>query len=192
MTFFCFQERKVQKPSSKMNVSLTSDSKPMANKFRILATRTKSSEMIIRKANENDSASIVAFQLAMAWETESLQLDEPTVIKGVAAVFADESKGTYYVAETAGKVVGSLLTTFEWSDWRNGTVLWIQSVYVRPEYRKQSIFSKLYKHVQEKVAADQNLRGIRLYADKTNTSAHQVYEHLGMTAEHYQMYEWMK
>ncbi len=175
-----------------MNVSLTSDSKPMANKFRILATRTKSSEMIIRKANENDSASIVAFQLAMAWETESLQLDEPTVIKGVAAVFADESKGTYYIAETAGKVVGSLLTTFEWSDWRNGTVLWIQSVYVLPEYRKQSIFSRLYKHVQGKVAADPNLRGIRLYADKTNTSAHQVYEHLGMTAEHYQMYEWMK
>lgn len=148
--------------------------------------------MIIRQANENDSASIVAFQLAMAWETEKLRLDEPTVVKGVAAVFADPSKGTYYVAETDGKVVGSLLTTFEWSDWRNGTVLWIQSVFVRPEYRKRSIFSRLYKHIQEKVATDTNLRGIRLYADKTNTAAHGVYEHLGMTAEHYQMYEWMK
>jgi GNAT superfamily N-acetyltransferase len=148
--------------------------------------------MIIRQANESDSASIVEFQLAMAWETEQVKLHEPTVIKGVAAVFADSSKGIYYVAEIDGKVVGSLLTTFEWSDWRNGTVLWIQSVYVRPEYRKRSIFSHLYKHVQEKVAADQNLRGIRLYADKTNTSAHRVYEHLGMTAEHYQMFEWMK
>lgn len=148
--------------------------------------------MIIRQANESDSASIVEFQLAMAWETEQVKLHEPTVIKGVAAVFADSSKGIYYVAEIDGKVVGSLLTTFEWSDWRNGTVLWIQSVYVRPEYRKRSIFSHLYKHVQEKVAADHNLRGIRLYADKTNTSAHRVYEHLGMTAEHYQMFEWMK
>jgi len=148
--------------------------------------------MIIRQAIDTDAPAIVEFQLAMAWETESLRLDEPTVIKGVAAVFADSSKGTYYVAETDGKVVGSLLTTFEWSDWRNGTVLWIQSVYVRPEYRKRSIFSKLYKHIQKMVVESNNLRGIRLYADKTNTSAHGVYEHMGMTAEHYQMYEWMK
>ena len=148
--------------------------------------------MIIRQANETDSASVVEFQLAMAWETEQLQLDEPTVVKGVAAVFSDPAKGTYYVAELNGKVVGSLLTTFEWSDWRNGTVLWIQSVYVQPEFRKRSIFSHLYKHVQELVASNPDLRGIRLYADKTNTSAHNVYEHLGMTAEHYQMFEWMK
>ncbi len=148
--------------------------------------------MIIRQAIEADAPAIVEFQVAMAWETETLQLDEPTVVKGVAAVFADSSKGVYYVAETDGKVVGSLLTTFEWSDWRNGTVLWIQSVYVRPEYRKRSIFSKLYKHIQQMVVDSSNLRGIRLYADKTNIPAHGVYEHLGMTAEHYQMYEWMK
>jgi len=148
--------------------------------------------MIIRQAKETDSSSVVEFQLAMAWETEQLLLHEPTVIKGVAAVFADPAKGTYYVAETEGKVVGSLLTTFEWSDWRNGTVIWIQSVYVRPEFRKQSVFSRLYKHIQELVVSNPDLRGIRLYADKTNTSAHNVYEHLGMTAEHYQMYEWMK
>ena len=148
--------------------------------------------MIIRQANENDSASIVEFQLAMAWETERLQLDEPTVIKGVAAVFSDASKGIYYVAERDGTILGSLLTTFEWSDWRNGTVLWIQSVYVRPDFRKKSVFSKLYRHIQELVASNPNLRGIRLYADKTNTPAHGVYEHLGMTAEHYQMFEWMK
>lgn len=148
--------------------------------------------MIIRQASETDSAHIVEFQLAMAWETEQLQLHEPTVTKGVAAVFADASKGIYYVAELNGEVVGSLLTTFEWSDWRNGTVLWIQSVYVKPEYRKRSIFSRLYKHVQELVASNRDLRGIRLYADKTNLSAHGVYEHLGMTAEHYQMFEWMK
>lgn len=148
--------------------------------------------MIIRKATETDSASIVEFQLAMALETEQLQLYEPDVVKGVASVFADTSKGIYYVAETDGNVIGSLLTTFEWSDWRNGTVLWVQSVYVRPEFRKRSVFSRLYKHIQELVASSPDLRGIRLYADKTNTSAHGVYEHLGMTSEHYQMYEWMK
>jgi GNAT superfamily N-acetyltransferase len=148
--------------------------------------------MIIRQAEQSDSPDIVEFQLSMAWETEQLQLQEPTVVKGVAAVFADPSKGIYYVAEKDGKVVGSLLTTFEWSDWRNGTVLWIQSVYVRPEFRKKSIFSRLYRHIQQMVEANPNLRGIRLYADKTNIQAHGVYEHLGMTAEHYQMFEWMK
>lgn len=148
--------------------------------------------MIIRRANITDLSSIVEFQIAMALETEQLQLHEPTVVKGVEAVFADPSKGTYYVAETNGQVVGSLLTTYEWSDWRNGTVLWIQSVYVRPKFRKQSIFSSLYKHILELVTLSSDLRGIRLYADKTNTSAHGVYEHLGMTAEHYRMYEWMK
>jgi hypothetical protein len=148
--------------------------------------------MIIRQANEKDSSNIVEFQLAMALETEQLELHELTVIKGVSAVFADQSKGIYYVAEVNRQVVGSLLTTFEWSDWRNGTVLWIQSVYVRPEFRKRSVFSCLYKHIQELVVFNPDLRGIRLYADKTNTSAHGVYEHLGMTSEHYQMYEWMK
>jgi GNAT superfamily N-acetyltransferase len=148
--------------------------------------------MIIRQANLTDSESIVHFQLSLALETENLKLDKPTVIKGVAAVMEDASKGIYYVAEINGQVVGSLLTTFEWSDWRNGTVLWIQSVYVRPENRKKSVFSALYKHVRDLVAQSNNLRGIRLYADKTNTSAHSVYEHLGMSAEHYQMFEWMK
>lgn len=132
--------------------------------------------MIIRQADKTDSIHIIEFQLAMAMETEQLALDKPTVIMGVAAVMADPSKGIYYVAEIKGQVVGSLLTTFEWSDWRNGTVLWIQSVYVRPEYRKRSVFSALYQHIREKVAANTDLRGIRLYADKTNTSAHKVYE----------------
>lgn len=148
--------------------------------------------MIIRQATDSDSEDIVEFQLHMAWETEQCLLDKPTVNKGVKSVFEDPAKGIYYVAEINGRVAGSLLTTYEWSDWRNGTVLWIQSVYVRPEYRKQSVFSHLYKHIQEKVKTNTDLRGIRLYADKTNIPAHSAYEHLGMTAEHYQMFEWMK
>jgi GNAT superfamily N-acetyltransferase len=148
--------------------------------------------MKVRQAIPSDAPCVVAFQLAMALETENLQLHEATVIKGVDAVFADPSKGVYYVAESNGTVVGSLLTTFEWSDWRNGTVLWIQSVYVKPEFRKQGVFSRLYRHIQNLVETDNHLRGIRLYADKTNTLAHAVYTHLGMSAEHYQMFEWLK
>lgn len=148
--------------------------------------------MIIRQAIESDSASIVEFQLAMAWETEKLKLDEPTVILGVKAVFADSSKGVYYVAEKDGEIIGSLLTTYEWSDWRNGTVLWIQSVFVKPDFRGKGIFSKMYKHIRDYVESTVELRGIRLYVDKTNLLAQSVYKNLGMTEEHYQMFEWMK
>lgn len=122
-----------------------------------------------------DLETITDFQLRMARETEGLELDPGTVIRGVAAVLADPAKGSYWVAErdggigAIGAIVGSLLTTFEWSDWRNGTVLWIQSVYVVP-----------------------GLKGLRLYVDKRNAAAQEVYERLGMTREHYELFEWLK
>lgn len=146
----------------------------------------------IREANTTDSATIVQFQLKMAFETEQLQLDPSTVEKGVAAVFADPSKGTYYVAESNGKVVASLLTTFEWSDWRNGTVLWIQSVFVEEPFRRNGVYSAMYRHIKNKVEQTPGLKGIRLYVETNNRRAQAVYERSGMTAEHYQLYEWLK
>lgn len=148
--------------------------------------------MIIRNANQEDIPDVVSFQLAMALETEQLVLNTETVGKGVAAVFKDPSRGSYYVAELEGKVIGSLLTTYEWSDWRNGTVLWIQSVYVLPQHRRKGVYRQLYAYLQQMVLADPNLRGIRLYADISNVSAHQTYKRLGMNADHYQTFEWMK
>lgn len=136
---------------------------------------------------------IADFQVKMAFETENgLKLDPPTVIKGVSAVIDDPSKGKYWLAEVDGKVAASLLTIPEWSDWRNGTVLWIHSVYVIPEYRKHGIYKALYQHLKEMVESSAELRGLRLYVDKTNTKAQTVYEKLGMTADHYHLYEWMR
>ena len=147
---------------------------------------------IIRDANPSDAPDIVDYQLQMALETENLELTKSVVELGVEAVFDDKSKGAYYVAEVDGKVVGSLLITYEWSDWRNGQVLWIQSVYVLKEFRGQGIFRKLYAHVKEKVVDQEtDFRGIRLYVDKTNDDAQKVYEKLGMENHHYEMYEWM-
>ncbi len=148
--------------------------------------------MIVRQAETKDLAFIVDFQLAMARETESIELDRPTVEKGVAAVLEYISKGSYYVAETEGKVISSLLTTYEWSDWRNGTILWIQSVYVRPEFRRKGVYSKMYAHIKELVQNNENLNGIRLYADKSNHTAHKTYRKLGMSPEHYVTFEWLK
>ena len=148
--------------------------------------------MRIREATRSDIPSIIDFQLKMALETENLTLDISTLTKGVCQLFEDPAKGRYYVAEENKQVVGCLMTTYEWSDWRCGTVLWIQSVYIDANYRGKGVYKKLYDHIQQMVIAEPELRGIRLYVDKTNLAAQSVYQKLGMNGEHYQMYEWMK
>lgn len=146
----------------------------------------------VRTASINDLDQLVAFQLAMAYETEGIELDKSTVNKGVEAVLNDISKGQYYVATIDGTVVSSLLTTYEWSDWRNGTVLWIQSVFVKPQFRRKGIYRKMYAHIKQSVEQNPNLKGIRLYADKTNIAAQKTYQNLGMSPDHYVTFEWLK
>ncbi len=147
--------------------------------------------MNIRPGLFYDVETLAQLQVTMAWETEEFKLDLETVKKGVQAVIDDPSKGKYWVMENAGEIAGCLLTVPEWSDWRNGTIIWIHSVYTLPKYRGQGVYKKLYSHIQEMVRTDENLKGIRLYVDKRNTGAQKVYENLAMNGEHYTLYEWM-
>jgi GNAT superfamily N-acetyltransferase len=143
-----------------------------------------------RGAKREDAPTIVEFQETMARETEEVELDREVVRRGVKAVFDDPSRGRYFVADAGGRVVASLLITYEWSDWRNGVVWWIQSVYVEPEFRGRGVYAGLYAYVKE--SADASVRGIRLYVDRRNTRAQEVYRRLGMDGEHYLVFEWMK
>jgi RimJ/RimL family protein N-acetyltransferase len=149
-------------------------------------------ELAIRPGEPGDAAAIVDFQLRMAQETEELGLDPDTLRRGVAAVFADPGKGRYWIAQRGGETVGGLLTTFEWSDWRNGVILWIQSVYVVPKERGRGVYRALYEQVRRQVEETPDLKGIRLYVEKRNLAAQRVYERLGMTREHYDLFEWLK
>ena len=146
----------------------------------------------VRKAKSSDSTRIVELQLKMAQETEALELNKNVVTKGVRAVFRHPAHGTYWVAEERGEIVGVLLAIPEWSDWRNGTVLWIHSLYVIPKARKQGVFRKLYLNLKEQVEQSPELAGLRLYVDRQNKSAKQIYEKLGMSRDHYELYEWLK
>ena len=148
--------------------------------------------MEFREAKVKDIAALVDFQVAMAEETEQLRLDRDVCTRGVTAVLQDAALGRYFVAEKDGAVVGSTLITYEWSDWRNGQVWWIQSVYVVPEARRQGAYAGLYAHVQNLARAREDVRGIRLYVDRRNSSAQMVYARLGMNGDHYQVFEWMK
>ena len=146
----------------------------------------------IREAGLPDIPNIVQFQLAMARETEGLELDVEVCSAGVRAVFEHPERGLYYVGEINQMVVGSLLITYEWSDWRNGVVWWIQSVYVLPRFRRQGVYRGLYSCIQALARTDESVRAIRLYVDRRNIAAHKVYESLGMNGDHYQVFEWLK
>ena len=145
----------------------------------------------IRKATPEDAETIIDFQQKMAWETEQMTLIPGIINKGVNAVFADSTRGQYWVAEEKGNVVASLLITYEWSDWRNSNVWWFQSVYVLPDFRRSGIFRSMYLHIKDE-ADKQGVAGLRLYVERNNSRAQQTYEALGMISGHYTMYEWLK
>ncbi len=148
--------------------------------------------MKIRKAKPSELGILVSFQQKMALETENLELDSDMLHKGVQAVFDDENKGIYYVAVESNEVIASLMITYEWSDWRNGQVYWIQSVFVLPEHRGKGVYKQMYLHLKKIVDETPEILGLRLYVEKDNINAQKVYSKLGMDGEHYKMFEWFE
>ncbi len=148
----------------------------------------------IRRGQVDDAPTIAQFQIDMAAETEDMQLDPPTVDRGVHGVFEKPERGEYWVATTLQDevelVIGGLLLTFEWSDWRHANIVWIQSVYVKPDFRRQGIFRALLQHVQQLVASRDDWCGVRLYVDNRNENAQSTYRNLGMNGDHYRVFEW--
>ena len=145
--------------------------------------------MKIRNATQEDLPFIAAANTALATETEGKTLDPELLRPGIQAVLDDPSLGRYYVAEIEGKVVGQLMTTSEWSDWRNGLFLWIQSVYVLPGHRGDGVFRALFGHLSELAKVDSRICGIRLYVDRSNDRAQEVYARLGMHRSNYGVME---
>lgn len=146
---------------------------------------------IIRSASPDDISDIAQFNIAMAQETEERQLDPETIQSGVSSVIQNHAHGFYLIAERDQVAIGSLLITFEWSDWRNGTLWWIQSVYVKPEHRRTGVFKALYDAVIARARAAKSVRGIRLYVEQENLDAQSVYQKLSMQKTPYQMFERM-
>ncbi len=149
----------------------------------------KKDNVNIRKAELRDVAIIAKFNRLMAMETERKELDLDISERGAKAIIKDPHKGFYLVAETHGEIVGQLMVTFEWSDWRNKFFLWIQSVYVREDHRNQGIFSALYHYLEDMARFRKDTAGLRLYVEKHNEKAQLTYERLGMQKPSYDMYE---
>jgi GNAT superfamily N-acetyltransferase len=149
-------------------------------------------EINIRKATIADKATIVKFQLLMAKETEEIELNSEILEKGVQAILSNPTLGQYFIAESDDAIIACLMTTFEWSDWRNSMVWWLQSVYVLPEYRREGVFKKMYAYIKELISGKDEVAGIRLYMVTSNARAAKVYENVGMDGDRYKMYEWLK
>ncbi|MDW8262412.1 MAG: GNAT family N-acetyltransferase [Phycisphaerales bacterium] len=144
--------------------------------------------VLIRDAIREDAPTIARFNVALAKETETLQLDVNTVLRGVTAALADAGKARYFVAEVGGQIVGCCMITHEWSDWRNGDIWWLQSVYVLPEHRRRGVFRALYRHVRASAQAAGAV-ALRLYVERANVDAIRTYSTVGMRLTNYQVME---
>jgi ribosomal protein S18 acetylase RimI-like enzyme len=148
--------------------------------------------MRIRLARRADARTLVEFNAAMALETEGKRLLPEVIGAGVRSLLRNPKAGFYVVAEEENQVVGALMITKEWSDWRNGTFWWIQSVYVRPEFRRRGVYRRLYRHIQKLAKADRHVCGFRLYVERENRRAQQTYRALGMEKTRYLVFEELK
>lgn len=147
------------------------------------------SPLTLRAAKARDLDVLVEFNAAMALETERLVLDRGRLRAGVEALLADPAKGRYRVAERGNEIVGALMLTREWSDWRCGDWWWIQSVYVRPHARRDGVFRALFDSIEAEARADASVCGLRLYVERDNLRAQATYRALGMDETHYRLFE---
>ena len=150
---------------------------------------TETESFQIRNAFPSDADSIIAFNQAMARETEDRTLEDRIIRAGVQRIFDEPDQGFYLVAENEERIIGTLMVTREWSDWRNGVFWWLQSVYVQKSWRRCGVFRRLYQYVLEDSRNRKNLAGIRLYVAKENPLAQQVYQKVGLLYSGYHVYE---
>ena len=143
----------------------------------------------IRPAVSSDVETIAQYNIELCCETEGRELDPVTVSNGVRRFVAESKRGRYFVAEIEGKVVGQAAHTFEWSDWRNGEIWWIQSVYVHPDFRSRGVFRTLFMRIKELGEADVDCCGIRLYMEWENETARESYRRLGFSETGYVVFE---
>jgi GNAT superfamily N-acetyltransferase len=146
-------------------------------------------ELSIRQAILDDLDIIADFNVALARETENLELDSARVRAGVEALLRDPAKGSYFVAMSGRQVVGQLLITHEWSDWRNGDFWWLQSVYVRPDFRRRGVFKALFEFARAEALRAGDVCGFRLYMEINNDRARATYRSMGMKETHYNVFE---
>ncbi|HPQ95531.1 MAG TPA: GNAT family N-acetyltransferase [Thiolinea sp.] len=145
--------------------------------------------LTIRRAEAADARALADFNRLMALETEHKHLSPAVILAGVEGLLRQPQYGFYLVAEQAGEIVGALMVTTEWSDWRNGVFWWVQSVYVTVAWRRRGVYRALYHRVRELAEQEPSVCGFRLYVERDNRVAQAVYRELGMQETAYLQFE---
>ncbi len=140
---------------------------------------------IVRTATPADAPTIIEYNRLLAFETENLVLDLSVLKRGVDAILVDANRGRYFVADKEGDVIGQIMITYEWSDWRNGWIWWLQSVYVRADQRKGGVFGSIYRFIEEHARKEGNVAGLRLYVEHENRTAQATYRRMGFQDMHF-------
>ena len=144
--------------------------------------------IFVREAGQSDVSTLIEYNLSLANETESILLDKDILRLGIEKAL-ELNDCRYLVAELNNKIVGQTMVTSEWSDWRNGVIWWMQSVYVNPDYRKRGVFQSILKHIENLAEKIPEVKALRLYVMDDNQIAQRVYQNLGMNNSNYLVYE---
>jgi GNAT superfamily N-acetyltransferase len=143
----------------------------------------------VRDATPADVNLIVGYNQRLAGETEGKSLDPAVIGAGVRRGFACPEMCRYFVAEADGRVIGTTMLTYELTDWRDGVIWWLQSVFIEPEFRRHGVFRAIYRHIENLARSHPDVRGLRLYVHRDNARAMKTYEAMGMEKAGYELYE---
>lgn len=164
------------------------DQQPGGSQQPLISASLTMTDITVRPARPDDWPTIAEFNMRLAWESEHKRLDPAKIEPGVRALLDDPTKGRYFVAEVEGQIVGQIMHTYEWSDWRNGNIWWLQSVYVAEDFRQQGVFRRLYEFLAQ-LAKSERVLGIRLYVEDQNARAEKTYQNLGLQVAGYHVME---
>ena len=145
-------------------------------------------DIFVREAEQSDVSTLIEYNLSLADETESTSLDKNILRLGIEKAL-ELNDCRYLVAELDNKIVGQTMLTPEWSDWRNGVIWWMQSVYVNPDYRKRGVFQSILKYIENLAEKTLEVKALRLYVMDDNQIARRAYQNLGIKNSNYLVYE---
>ena len=88
-----------------------------------------------------------------------------------------------YLFELDGKAVGYALTANTYSNESGGMIVWIEEIYIQPEYRSRGLGKEFFKYIENNMGRD--VKKIRLEVREDNERAVKLYERLGFSKVEY-------
>jgi ribosomal protein S18 acetylase RimI-like enzyme len=152
-------------------------------------TKDAKPTVVVRDATHADIEFIADCNCGLAEETEEKTLDRGVLTSGIRRGFSHPGMCRYLIADVGGRPAGMTMLTYELTDWRDGVIWWLQSVYVVREFRNLGVFRTVYHHIETLARRSPEVRGLRLYVRSDNERAMTTYGAMGMSPAGYEVFE---